>query len=201
MDDKSEGHGVTQYFCSVQQDVMHCDRPNDKGRVKRTPGKGSICCRNFTSAIALVLCLLLLAGCSSQKNVYASAGETVETALFDFCVDHAIIDANYGILTPTEGGQLVQMSLSVKNTGDETLTMFAQDFQIQWGDGKENFGSCLAAVDDTMVPYSYELDPGESYVGIMVVQVPEGVSELTIAYQEMLASGDKGSAYFVEIKL
>lgn len=37
--------------------------------------------------------------------------------------------------------------------------MFLQDFQIQWGEGDSDYGTCLNAVDDTMMPYAYELTP------------------------------------------
>lgn len=69
------------------------------------------------------------------------------------------------------------------------------------GDGDEDYGTCLTAVDTDMVPYSYTLEPGNSHSGIMLVEVPEDSMTLTVAYQEMLASGTKGNAYFVEAAL
>lgn len=155
----------------------------------------------FAGLLASLLAVLILAGCSSQTVVRESAGETVHTALFDFTVSDISVVDNYNILVPTEGNKLVQMTLSVTNTGDEACTMFAEDFQLQWGDGDEDFGVCLAAVTDEMVPYSYTLEPGESYAGVMVVMVPEDAGTLTVAYQETLASGEDGTAYFVEASL
>ena len=100
-----------------------------------------------------------------------------------------------------DGEKLVQIDLTVTNTSDRQLTMFAEDFQLQWGDGDEDYGTCLTAVDTDMVPYSYTLEPGNSHSGIMLVEVPEDSMTLTVAYQEMLASGKKGDAYFVEAEL
>ena len=48
------------------------------------------------------------------------------------------------------------MRLNIKNTSSQTYTMFLQDFQIQWGEGDSDYGTCLNAVDDTMMPYAYE---------------------------------------------
>ena len=121
--------------------------------------------------------------------------------LFDFSIDNVTVTDSYGALTPSDGEKLVQMDLTVTNTSDRQLTMFAEDFQLQWGDGDEDYGTCLTAVDTDMVPYSYTLEPGNSHSGIMLVEVPEDSMALTVAYQEMLASGKKGDAYFVEAAL
>ena len=155
--------------------------------------------RCFSALMALFFALLLT-GCGS-KSVQAQAGETVSTVLFDFTVsDPETLDSYTGIDIP-DGQKLVQMFLKVSNTSDQTYTMFAEDFQIQWGEGENDFGTCLEAVDDYMMPYSYQLDPGKTYSGMMLVLVPEDCTQLTVAYQEMKASGDKATAYFVEVPL
>lgn len=144
---------------------------------------------------------LCLTGCGGHKDVFATADETVHTALFDYAVSDVAVVDSYASLTPDDGDKLVTMDLTVTNTGDENLTMFAEDFQMQWGDGDEDFGTCLKSADDTMWPYAYTLQPGESYTGVMAVQVPADATELTVAYQEMLANGKRGAAYFVEAAL
>lgn len=146
--------------------------------------------------------LFLFVGCSAgPEDVRATADETVHTALFDFEISNVAAVDSYLSILPTEGNQLVQMELTVTNTGEDSLTMFAEDFQIQWGDGEEDYGVCLGAVDDAMVPYSYTLEPSGTYTGTMVAQVPTGTTQLTVAYQEVLASGKDGAAYFVEASL
>lgn len=155
--------------------------------------------RCFSALMALFFALLLT-GCGS-KSVQAQAGETVSTVLFDFTVsDPETLDSYTGIDIP-DGQKLVQMFLKVSNTSDQTYTMFAEDFQIQWGEGENDFGTCLEAVDDYMMPYSYQLDPGKTYSGMMLVLVPEDCTQLTVAYQEMKADGEKATAYFVEVPL
>lgn len=156
--------------------------------------------RRLYGVVTALFFTLLLAGCAA-KSVQAQAGETVSTVLFDFTVsDPETLDSYTGIDIP-DGQKLIQMFLKVSNTSDQTYTMFAEDFQIQWGEGENDFGTCLEAVDDYMMPYSYQLDPGKTYSGMMLVLVPEDCTQLTVAYQEMKASGDKATAYFVEVPL
>lgn len=155
--------------------------------------------RCFSALMALFFALLLT-GCGS-KSVQAQAGETVSTVLFDFTVsDPETLDSYPNIEIP-EGEKLVSMNLTVNNTSDQTYTMFAEDFQIQWGDGNEDFGTCLSAVDTNMMPYSYQLEPGQDYTGTMLILLPTDCTQLTVAYQEVKANGDKATAYFVEVPL
>ena len=156
--------------------------------------------RRLYGVVTALFFTLLLAGCAA-KSVQAQVGETVSTVLFDFTVsDPETLDSYTGIDIP-DGQKLVQMFLKASNTSDQTYTMFAEDFQIQWGEGENDFGTCLEAVDDYMMPNSYQLDPGKTYSGMMLVLVPEDCTQLTVAYQEMKASGDKATAYFVEVPL
>lgn len=156
--------------------------------------------RRLYGVVTALFFTLLLAGCAA-KSVQAQAGETVSTVLFDFTVsDPETLDSYTGIDIP-DGQKLVQMFLKVSNTSDQTYTMFAEDFQIQWGDGEEDFGTCLDAVDTKMMPYSYQLEPGKGHTGTMLVLVPADCNQLTVAYQEIKGNGDKATAYFVEVPL
>ena len=90
---------------------------------------------------------------------------------------------------------------NIKNTSSQTYTMFLQDFQIQWGEGDSDYGTCLNAVDDTMMPYAYELTPGQERSDWLMAEIPDGSTSCTIAYQEYKTDGSKGDAYFVEAAL
>lgn len=149
---------------------------------------------------ALFFSLSLLTGCGG-KDVKAKSGDTVSTALFDFSITDAKTLVSYPLVQIPDGQKLISMTLTVSNTSEETYTMFAEDFQIQWGEGDTDFGTCLSAVDENMIPYSYKLAPGESHQGTMLVTVPEDCTELTVAYQEMNGSGERAAAYFVEVPL
>lgn len=151
--------------------------------------------------VLLLVPALLLCGCGAPASVRGAQGETLSTALFDYAVPEAeVLDSYPGVQIP-EGHKLVRLWLSVKNTSSQQYTMFARDFQVQWGDGSEDFGTCLEAVDDTTLPDSYPLEPGMTHQGAMLVPVPRDCTALTLAYQEQLADGTPGTAYFLEVPL
>lgn len=156
--------------------------------------------RRLYGVVTALFFTLLLAGCAA-KSVQAQVGETVSTVLFDFTVsDPQTLDSYTGIDIP-DGQKLVSMNLTVSNTSEDTYRMFAEDFQIQWGEGDNDFGTCLDAIDSDMMPFSYDLEPGQSHTGMMLVLVPADCTQLTVAYQEMKANGEKATAYFVEVPL
>ena len=49
-----------------------------------------------------------------------------------------------------------------------------------------------------MMPYAYELTPGQERSDWLMAEIPEGSTSCTIAYQEYKTDGSKGDAYFVE---
>lgn len=158
----------------------------------------------FNKTLLCVLILtaaLLLAGCGGAKSTRAKADETVHTALFDFtCGQAEVIDSYNGIDIP-EGDKLVRFELTVYNTSDETYQIFKDDFQLQWGDGDNDFGVALESVNDLMMPDATELIPGEAHVGQMLVAVPQDTTTLTVAYQEILESGEDGNNFFVDLSI
>ena len=101
---------------------------------------------NLYKTVLCVLALaaaLLLVGCGGATSTRAKADETVHTALFDFtCGQAEVIDSYSGIDIP-EGDKLVRFELTVYNTSDETYQIFKDDFQMQWGDGDNDFGVAL----------------------------------------------------------
>lgn len=151
--------------------------------------------------VLILVAALLLAGCGGAKSTRAKADETVHTALFDFtCGQAEVIDSYNGIDIP-EGDKLVRFELTVYNTSDETYQIFKDDFQLQWGDGDNDFGVALESVNDLMMPDATELIPGEAHVGQMLVAVPQDTTTLTVAYQEILESGEDGNNFFVDLSL
>ena len=144
--------------------------------------------------------LVLLAGCAARP-VRAQAGQTVSTVLFDFAVSDPQTLTEYPGVTVPEGEQLVSMMITVTNTGTGTLPLFSQDFQFQWGEGEGDFGSCLDAVNDQMLPYAWELEPEETRTGLVLVPVPADCQAVTVAYAELRADGSQGGTYFVEVPL
>lgn len=158
----------------------------------------------FNKTLLCVLILaaaLLLAGCGGAKSTRAKADETVHTALFDFTCGQAEVIYSYNGIDIPEGDKLVRFELTVYNTSDETYQIFKDDFQLQWGDGDNDFGVALESVNDLMMPDATELIPGEAHVGQMLVAVPQDTTTLTVAYQEILESGEDGNNFFVDLSL
>ena len=100
----------------------------------------------FNKTLLCVLILaaaLLLAGCGGAKSTRAKADETVHTALFDFTCGQPETIEKFGNIAIPEGDKLVQFHISVTNTSDETYDIFKDDFQLQWGDGDNDFGVAI----------------------------------------------------------
>ena len=153
-----------------------------------------------------------LAGAASNKGSdvvtadddgYAEGriGDVMRTYFFDYTVNSAYTCKEFEGYTPAEGNKLLVAELTVKNTDRSTVTMYDTDFQIQWGEGDNDYGTCLNAVDDTMMPYAYELTPGQERSDWLMAEIPDGSTSCTIAYQEYKTDGSKGDAYFVEAAL
>ena len=117
---------------------------------------------------------LLLTACGKTNAHNNTAGETVSTALFDFSItDVSLVESYPGIDIP-DGECLVRMRLNIKNTSSQTYPM---------------------------MPYAYELTPGQERSNWLMAEIPDGSTSCTIAYQEYKTDGSKGDAYFVEAAL
>ena len=148
----------------------------------------------------LVFCIfILVTGCGSGE--IKQVGEPVDTTLFRFSFhDPEILEYYPGIEIP-RGRKLLQIWLTIENTSEQAYTMFAEDFQIQWGDESDDFGTCILDAGPCTLQDSYLLKPGYSQQGTMLFLIPKECAVVTMAYQEIKASGKTGDAYFVEIQL
>lgn len=155
-------------------------------------------CRQIEWTAAVLA--LILTGCAARP-VQAQAGQKVSTALFDFTVSDPQTLTEYPGVTVPEGRRLASMMITVTNTSGEALPLFSRDFQFQWGEGEGDFGGCLDAVDDRMLPYAWDLEPGAERTGLVLVAVPEDCTQLTVAYEELRADGSQAGTYFVEVPL
>lgn len=157
--------------------------------------------RTVLCVLTLVAALLLVGCGESNASARAKADETVHTALFDFtCGQAEVIDVYKSISIP-EGDKLVQFQISVTNTSEETYPIYKDDFQLQWGDGDDDFCVGCEPEDDVMLPDVTNLAPGESVSGLIVAKIPTDASTLTVAYQENYEDGSNANAYFVDLSL
>ena len=127
-------------------------------------------------------------------------GDVMHTYWFDFTVDDAYVCMDYEGYTPSEGTQLLVVTLSVKNTFLQSLPMSQYDFQIQWGgEGDDDFGWPISAIaeDQGQFPDEYTLGINESRTGVLVYEVPEGTRDYSVSFAEYFSDDSAGDAYFI----
>lgn len=145
-------------------------------------------------------------------------GDVMHTYFFDFLVNDVYTCGTYGTYTPAEGNQVLVVDLSVKNVILSTIPMYDTDFQIQWIplDG-ENEDDAYAwpittidpdyvidhqahageALDESQLPYEYELGINESRRGFLFFEVPADVKDFSLAFQEYFDNDSTGDSYFL----
>lgn len=197
----------------------------------------------FSLALALMLVLTLAAcggdsgksGSSGSSNdgagsgdVYANddgygegrLGDTVHSYFLDFTVNSAYTTDSYAGFTPAEGNQVLVVNMTVKNTFNESITMWDDDFWCQWSSGQEaedfayaitEDGSDLPldTISDEQLPGEYDLSVSEERTGDLVFEVPAGdgaadgnfEKDFSIAHQEYFVNQqgaeEDGDTFFV----
>ncbi|MPM96459.1 hypothetical protein SDC9_143622 [bioreactor metagenome] len=172
--------------------------------------------KSFPLTIALLLGLaLLLTACDpmpaplqSPSPTQSAAPEgdnsgtgflndTMSSVFFDFTVTDAFSCESYEGYTAPENWKLVVATITVKNTYTMTIPMGAYDFQIQWGEGDEDYDYPLSAYCEAQLPDEYELLISESRTGILVYEVPADTKDYSISYLEVYDDDETGDCYFV----
>lgn len=170
-------------------------------------------CKKLVTCIAMALAMcMMFTACGSPVNKVVSAvdgqgdgevGTTFRTYFFDFSVDSCAFPSEYEGYTASEGMQLLDVVITVKNTFSEQLPMFNSDFQIQWhdlGNGEYDFDYGIEMDDSsTVMPSSYSLAKGDSCTYHVVYEVPAEAKEFSVSYQELFADETMGDVFFVWI--
>jgi len=127
-------------------------------------------------------------------------GTTFRTAFFDFCIDDVDSCESYEGYTPAEGMQLIDVTVTVKNTFGEDLPMFNSDFQIQWhdlGDKDEDFGiGVILAESETVMPEEYTQKRAETVTYHIIYEVPAEAKEFSVSYLEYYEDDTTGDVFF-----
>lgn len=167
-----------------------------------------------------LLALLALTACGgddssdsrevSAEDGYAEAriGDTVHSYFMDFTVNGAYTTADYNGHTAPEGRQVLVVELTVKNTFNESLPMYDDDFQGQWASSSETGefawpitegedGVDRDTVAEEQLPAEYELAVNESRTGTLVFDVPADEKDFSISHQELFDDGTEGDTLFV----
>lgn len=178
-------------------------------------------------ALALLL-ILVLAACGGSdsggsssgggagsgevqaEDGYAEAriGDLVHSYFMDFTVNSAYTTSDYHGHTAPEGYQVLVVEMTIKNTFNETLPMYDDDFQGQWTASSETGeyawpiteaedGSGLDTVADEQLPAYYELGVNESRTGTLVFDVPAGEKDFSVSHLELFDDDSEGDTFFV----
>lgn len=170
--------------------------------------------KRIIALLLTVLSVAALAGCSapgktseSDENAgYADEngsargyfGDTMHTYFFDFAVNSAFVCSEYDGYTPADGNELLVAEITVKNTFQESITMYDTDFQAQWNDNADDAFS-FPIIDQNfssdVLPEAYDLKVNETCTGILVFEVPEGHDDFSISSQEAFETDNVDEAY------
>lgn len=135
-------------------------------------------------------------------------GDLVHSYFMDFTVNSAYTTADYHGHTAPEGMKVLVVNMTIKNTFNESLPMYDDDFQGQWtaSSDTDEFawpiteaedGSDLDVVSDEQLPAEYELAVNESRTGDLVFDVPADEKDFSISHLELFDDDSEGDTFFV----
>ena len=158
-------------------------------------------------AVLLLAALLTLPGCGGGKQTAFQVGDKVETYWFRFTVDQVKTTERWMDYQPQEGNRLAVCYLTLDSTFSEAVPMNWADFVLRWGDGEED-GTCpIEYQGQEQLPDEYDLVKGEERTGCLVFEVPQGVTQAKLVFQELFNEGDsdsvytEGDTYYVDVDL
>jgi len=144
------------------------------------------------------------------EDGYAEAriGVVVHSYFMDFSVNSAYTTSDYNGHTAPEGMKVLVVEMTIKNTFNETLPMYDDDFQGQWSASAdtEEFawpitegedGGSLDTVSEEQFPAEYELAVNESRTGVLVFDVPADEKDFSISHRELFSDDSEGNTFFV----
>lgn len=144
------------------------------------------------------------------EDGYAEAriGDLVHSYFMDFTVNSAYTTADYHGHTAPEGGKVLVVEMTIKNTFNESLPMYDDDFQGQWSASSETDefawpitegedGGDLDTVAEEQLPAEYELAVNESRTGTLVFDVPADEKDFSISHLELFDDNSEGDTFFV----
>lgn len=171
--------------------------------------------RTLCAGLAALTLGAALSGCSgitlfnAGKNTDGEIGDRMSNMFFDFTVNSAQEVAEYDGHTPADGSRLILCNVTLVNTFGEELPMYDSDFQLQWGDGDEDYTwsvDPLAVDEDGMptnaqMPLEWFMPDGAEETYDLLFEVPADAAEFDLAYLEQYVDEDgnegQGDLYLV----
>lgn len=158
-------------------------------------------------AMVLTICMMFTA-CGTPVNkivsavdgeAYGEIGTTFRTYFFDYSVDSVTYPSDYEGYKASEGMQLVDVVITIKNTFGEELPMFNSDFQIQWhdlGNTEDDYDFGIEMDDSsTVMPSEYYLASGATCNYHIIFEVPAEAKELSVSYLEFFSDNTQGDLF------
>nr|WP_325212049.1 hypothetical protein [uncultured Oscillibacter sp.] len=135
-------------------------------------------------------------------------GDLMHSYFMDFTVNGAYTAAEYHGHAAPEGMKVLVVNMTIKNTFNESLPMYDDDFQGQWSASSETDefawpiteaedGSDLDTVAEEQFPAEYELAVNESRTGDLVFDVPADEKDFSISHLELFDDDSEGDTFFV----
>lgn len=186
--------------------------------------KGRFIMKKLVAAVLTSMMVLSLAGCgktgiagaadnwvSEENQVEATKlddgsyyyegrmGSTMKTAWFDYSIDSAYYTTDeIGGYSASEGNELVVVELTLKNTFEESVPMYYGDFELEWGDGDDEYTySITDEIMDDQYPEQYDLKVNETRTGYLVFEAPEGTEDFSIGFVEYYENDTEGNGFWV----
>ena len=136
-------------------------------------------------------------------------GDTAQTMFFDLTVLDYLSSTDINGIKPEAGKQFVGVKLNIENTFNKDITMFSSDIIIEWDDDPGAAGPNSyydkEAIFNEEFEKEYTLAPGESKEGVLVFEIPEGITQVAITTQDIYVDKQgnehKGDVYIVNIDL
>ncbi len=131
-------------------------------------------------------------------------GDKLQTAWFTYSVDSAefVDPAKYPDYTVTEGYKILAVTVTIKNTFQQSIPMSYYDFQIQWDEEDDDaYDYAISTGDDQLdpdqFPDEYELGINESRTGKLLFEVPDDAKDMCLAFAEYYENEDEGNYFFI----
>ena len=169
--------------------------------------------RMFHRGLAALLAALGLTagltGCSGislldgiSPRTEGEIGDTLSNMFFDCTVNSAESTDSYFGYPAADGEQLVVCNLTLKNTTEADLPMYDADFQLQWGDGEEDYAWSLNPLEEDgngmptndQMPLQWTLPVDGEATYDLVFEVPADVTTFSLVYLELYTdeNGNEG---------
>lgn len=141
------------------------------------------------------------------------ADETLRTAFFDMKIEDPELCAEFDGLTPEAGYKFLTANITLYNYTDNSQPMFDTDFSVLWevGEGEdatfdgdypvyeeimdENGELTFTTKSDKQMPEEFSLGIHETRTELLLYQVPEGIQDFYIVFEENFDDGTEEGRY------